>query len=215
MEYWFHNILVNQLFNREGALLRMKSFWQNITSLSHLLNMPKSLVQFLLGSMLFKSQPWRNVQQVSLLSPTDALVGKVCFSSSPISNNRTITAIFQENITTLPRFISHWNLFIGNIVWKNICMHIYFAYTQESWAVEKVFETVDNSAETAKAKKLGGLATPSCTTGSRAHTHSHSYAHSVRVLMHNRTQFVKCRSSDICQKKIYFLLGWIENAFIP
>lgn len=59
----------------------MKTFWQIIIFLSHLLIVPKSSGI----CMLFKSQPSMNVQQVCLLSPPDTLAGKVCLSSYPVT----------------------------------------------------------------------------------------------------------------------------------
>lgn len=111
-KYWFHDqvVLVNQLFNRDGLLFTYEDFLTEY-------NLPVTAADDakVFGAvssgifMLFTSQPRRNLQQVSLLSPADTLVGKGCFSIYSRNNNRSIRALFQKDIPALPQVISHWN----------------------------------------------------------------------------------------------------------
>lgn len=121
MEYWFQNniLLVDQLFNREGLLLTYEEFLSKY-------NVPVTPGDYakVFGAipsgvcMLFKSQPRINVQLSSLLSPVCTPVGKVCFQNLPGNNNRSIRALFQKDVITLPYVISYWNRFVDDVLWK-------------------------------------------------------------------------------------------------
>lgn len=102
LEYWFKNNInwIDQLFNEEGLLFTYEEFL-------HKYNIPVSPGDYakVFGAiptgvnMLFKSQCRLAIENLTISSPKDTLVGKVCFSNKSTNNNRAIRALFQKEVT--------------------------------------------------------------------------------------------------------------------
>ena len=121
MEKWFNSniLLVSQLFHDEGVLLSYEDFLI-------LYNVPITPREYAIvfdaipsGTlMLFKGIPWPHLHELPSLNPFDSLVGEMCFSLLPKNNNKSIRALFQKNVVSIPYVHTYWNMFVYNLYWR-------------------------------------------------------------------------------------------------
>lgn len=95
MQYCFQNYIVDQLFSRDGLLFTYEEFVSPGDYAKVFGVIPSGVC------MLFKSQPWVYVHEMSLLFPTDTPIGKICFSNYSGNNNRSIRSLFQRDTATI------------------------------------------------------------------------------------------------------------------
>ena len=70
--------------------------------------------------MLFKSQNRLVSENITVSSPKDTQVGKVCLSNKSTNNNRAIRTLFQKEVTNVSCVISYWNGFVDGIPWEKV-----------------------------------------------------------------------------------------------
>ncbi len=117
---WFSNglVLVQQLFNNQGLLLRYSEFLSKyqipITSKEFAVVMgaiPSGLC------MLLKNCRYSSTVTASFPNPCDTPVGQICFSESRNKNYR-IRSLFLENLISAPHVKHFWNNLFDNLNWK-------------------------------------------------------------------------------------------------
>lgn len=119
---WFNNhiLLVSQLFNAEGLLLNYEEFLSPynipVTPREFAINFDAILSGTL---MLFRDVTRLHLLDLPLLNPVDSPIGKMCFSLLP-QNNRSIRALFERDIVSIPYVTTYWNTFVNNICWKQV-----------------------------------------------------------------------------------------------
>lgn len=117
IEYWLHNNIIHvaQLFNKVGKLLSYEEFLSEFN-----LHVPPGDYAKVFGAilsgicMLFWSCPNPNLQQLSLLLPTDTAAGKMWFSNNPRNNNKSIRTLFLKDIVMVPYVISYLGKYLDN-----------------------------------------------------------------------------------------------------
>ncbi len=119
---WFSNglVLVQQLFNNQGLLLRYSEFLSKyqipITSKEFAVVMgaiPSGLC------MLIKNCRYSSTVTASFPNPCDTPVGQICFSESRNKNYR-IRSLFLENLISAPHVKHFWNNLFDNLNWKKV-----------------------------------------------------------------------------------------------
>uniref|UniRef100_A0A669EC77 Reverse transcriptase domain-containing protein n=1 Tax=Oreochromis niloticus TaxID=8128 RepID=A0A669EC77_ORENI len=122
LDSWFRNniVLVNQLFDLNGTLFSYEEFCLHFNLAINRHDYTKVFGSIPSGvCMLFKNQPNITSFHRPLASPIQTLVGKICFSKQS-KNNKSIRALFQSSITTVPYVIFFWNRLSDGIMWNEV-----------------------------------------------------------------------------------------------
>ncbi|XP_025760554.1 uncharacterized protein LOC112845342 [Oreochromis niloticus] len=123
LDSWFRNniVLVNQLFDSNGTLFSYEEFCLHFNLAINRHDYTKVFGSIPSGvCMLFKNQPSITSFHRPLASPIQTFVGKICFCKQSKNNNKSIRALFQSTITTLPYVIFFWNRLSDGIMWNEV-----------------------------------------------------------------------------------------------
>ncbi len=110
-DHWFSNglVLVQQLFNNQGLLLRYSEFlWKYQIPVT-----PKELAVVLVCVCFLKTVDTLQQLLHHLLTP-DTPVGQICFSKSRKKNYK-IRSLFLENLISAPHVTFFWNNLFDNL----------------------------------------------------------------------------------------------------
>ena len=105
---------MSQIFNAEGLLHNYEDLKKSRY------NIPVTPREFaivfdaiLSGTLMLFRGVTRSHLDLPSLNPVDSPIGTMCFSLLS-QNNRSIRALFQSDIVSIPYFTTYWNTFVNN-----------------------------------------------------------------------------------------------------
>ncbi|KAL3973461.1 solute carrier family 38 (sodium-coupled neutral amino acid transporter), member 4 [Sarotherodon galilaeus] len=156
LDSWFRNniVLINQLFDSNGTLFSYEEFCLHFNLAINRHDYTKVFGSIPSGvCMLFKNQPSITSFHRPLASPIQTFVGKICFCKQSKNNNKSIRALFQSTITTLPYVIFFWNRLSDGIMWNEVWKLPNQIYPSKDYLQSKFKLDIDTSCSFCKTSK--------------------------------------------------------------
>ncbi len=107
--------MIGKVIIPEGDLQRPEMSSPAIISFSALVNEFTQVMGPIPYGALTLRQGFPSQAVVSVIGPVDTPVGKICFSPTPVNNNRLISSVFQNEVFTEPFVMAYWDCFEKDI----------------------------------------------------------------------------------------------------